>query len=667
VVLRQSRPLQADNEQKDSIGCSRSGRPGRLKSLMPRIEVLILLVGLLCTVLGKLMVVRSYKPESVAAETAAVAFPDLLFFAVVALLVRCLYIIKPSVLCARCALLIAALTAVWSALNTAWLINSGVQLQTGILVLYVRDFRNLYPLVMAHMLEDIGQFVLFALGSIAVFVFFLWRFFRPGRIVPSRNHHERWAIGLALAITVGLLVRPSVQPDADSSFAAEVLNFSSHSYALLSTVAGQSHNKYPVKHSPNICLSGRRQIAAPECPPKELPNVVIVLLESVSHSVTSLSGTAEQTTPFLARLAREGVEFRTTRVPMPYTTKAFWSTLTAVTPTSDVHNVEAVPIDEPYEGLPSILARVGYRSAFFEMSKGNFECAPGFFKNLAFDWAWFKENLQDPSAHIGYLGGDDCRMIEPAIEWVKENGRPFLLMMLTSIAHDPFEVPQWFEKPKEKEYDKYLQTIRYTDYFLEQLCAALHANGLDENTLLCIIGDHGTSFSTERAKGRWAPREEVIRVPWVMHWPGHLSPAKVVEWPCSQLDVTPTILNLIGFDIGSAGFDGRDALAEPHSQRRIYFSSLVPGSPAGFVENGRKVVFWPYINKAFEYDLTTDPQENDPQTIPADQIEQIREQINRWESQSQIAVDAKKHTKRFLYSHWQTLSAGRLAWAYYVP
>ena len=667
MVLRQSRLSQADKERKDSISCARSGRLAGLKSLMPRIEVLILLAGLLCTVLGKLMVVRSYKPESVTAETAAAAFPDLLFFAVVALLVRCLYIIKPSVLSARCALLIAAIMAVWSVLNTAWLINSGVQLQTGILVLYIRDFRNLYPLVMAHMLEDIGQFVLFASVSIAVFVFFLWRLFKPGSIVPSRSHHERWALGLAMAVTACLIARPFVQPDGDSSFAAEVLNFSSHSYALLSTVAGQSHNKYPIKHSPNIYLSGRRPIGTPKCSPKDLPNVVIVLLESASYSVTSLSTTAEQTTPFLARLASEGVEFRTTRVPIPYTTKAFWAALTAVTPTSDVHNVEAVPIDEPYEGLPSILAKVGYRSAFFEMSNGTFECAPAFFKNLAFDWAWFRENLQDHSANIGYLSGDDCRMIEPAVEWAAKNGRPFLLMMITSIAHDPFEVPQWFEKPKEREYDKYLQTIRYTDYFLEQLCAALHAKGLDENTILCIMGDHGTSFKTERSKGRWTPREEVIRVPWVMHWPGHLGPAKVVEWPCSQLDITPTILSLIGFDISSAGFDGSDALAEPNSQRRIYFSSLVPGSPTGFVENGRKVVFWPYINKAFEYDLTTDPQENDPRTIPPDQIEQIRQQINRWESQSQIAVDAKKHTKRFLYSHWQILSAGRLAWAYYVP
>jgi len=181
------------------------------------------------------------------------------------------------------------------------------------------------------------------------------------------------------------------------------------------------------------------------------------------------------------------------------------------------------------------------------------------------------------------------------------------------------------------------------------------------------MGDHGTSFLTERAKGRWAPREEVIRVPWVMHWPGHLGPAKVVEWPCSQLDVTPTILNLIGFDIGSADFDGRDALAEPNSQRRIYFSSLIPGSPTGFVEGSRKVVFWPYINKAFEYDLTTDPQETDPQAIPAEKIDQIREQINRWESKSQIAVDAKKRTNRLLYSHWHTFSADRLAWTYYVP
>ena len=53
--------------------------------------------------------------------------------------------------------------------------------------------------------------------------------------------------------------------------------------------------------------------------------------------------------------------------------------------------------------------------------------------------------------------------------------------------------------------------------------------------------------------------------------------------------------------------------------------------------------------------------------LPGEKIDQIREQINRWESKSQIAVDAKKHTNRLLYSHWHTFSADRLAWTYYVP
>ena len=89
---------------------------------------------------------------------------------------------------------------------------------------------------------------------------------------------------------------------------------------------------------------------------------------------------------------------------------------------------------KPYESLATILGRTGYRTAFFEMSKGNFECAPGFFSNMGFDWAWFRENLEDPSAYIGYLGGDDCRMIEPAFEWIKAGARPFFLLMITSVA-----------------------------------------------------------------------------------------------------------------------------------------------------------------------------------------------------------------------------------------
>ena len=47
------------------------------------------------------------------------------------------------------------------------------------------------------------------------------------------------------------------------------------------------------------------------------------------------------------------------------------------------------------ESLATILGRHGYRSGFFEMSRGPWEGAPGLFANLGFDLGWFRENLQD--------------------------------------------------------------------------------------------------------------------------------------------------------------------------------------------------------------------------------------------------------------------------------
>jgi len=258
-------------------------------------------------------------------------------------------------------------------------------------------------------------------------------------------------------------------------------------------------------------------------------------------------------------------------------------------------------------------------------------------------------------------------MLKPAFEWALKDSQPFFLMMITSISHDPYEVPAWFGEPKQKPYEKYLQTVRYTDYFLEQLCQALKDHGLEKNTILCVLGDHGTSSRVQAGKGRWIPYEEVIRVPWVIHWPGHIKAGEVINWPCSQLDVAPTILKLIGFDITNAGFDGKDAFTPSQPNRRLYFSSWYRNSPIGFVEGSRKVVYWPWPDKVFEYDLDADPKEENPGTVSSDEAERIKRDILDWQKESQIEIAPKRYTERFLFSHWKTFSAGRSAWAYYVP
>ena len=139
-----------------------------------------------------------------------------------------------------------------------------------------------------------------------------------------------------------------------------------------------------------------------------------------------------------------------------------------------------------------------------------------------------------------------------------------------------------------------------------------------------------------------------------------------IEWPCSQLDVTPTILSLIGFDVTEAGFVGVNAFVPPEISRRLYFYSWFPNSPVGFLEANKKLVYWPYLDDLFEYDLACDPHEQNPTIISGSRKELLKKDILTWQRESDIYIDPKAYTEELLFSHWQTFSSGSSAWSFYT-
>jgi len=660
------KPLKNETDR-NGLSCDGGYHKKSFKLFILRIETLVLLAGLIITIWGKLTILFPQKSLIVFPELVQVVFPDILFFAITILIVRLLYLLKPSIHTARCVLVVAILILGWSVLNVGWLINSGVQLQPSVLKALVGNFKQLWPYVRPYLANNLTQMTILLITFVITCCFFTWRFLKPRKIIISRLYHARLLLLEILIVAVLLLIQTRIQSLSNTSFSANVLGFSSHWHALTATIQAPRGTQLYNVQSKNIPRAGERQVVVPQSSPDKLPNIVLVLLESVSYSATPLYDSKLDTMPYLAQLAQEGVEFQLTYVPVSHTTKAFWATLTATTPEIRGDYVEAIPMARPYEGLPTILAKAGYRSVFFEMSRGSFECAPGFFSNLGFDWAWFRENLEDSSAHIGLVAGDDCKIIRPATEWALEGPEPFFLMMITTVSHEPYEVPGWFGEPKTSQHEKYLQSVRYTDYFLKRLCEELNKNGLNDNTLLCVLGDHGTSFRSHSNIARWSPYEEILRVPWIIHWPGHIESGKKINWPCSQLDVTPTILDLIGFDISQAGFEGKSAFIPSKSDRRLYFSSWYDEGPIGFVEGNRKIVYWPYLEKIFEYDLKLDPNEDNPITVPSDGSKRFKKDILSWKEASRVEIDTRYSTNQLLYSHWQTFSAGRSAWAYYMP
>ncbi len=632
---------------------------------LPRIETCLAFAALAFSILAKVFVLDRQHAIPPFTPIANVVLPDVLFFLGLLVVIRLLYVLRPSKLVARTAIILVFPAVAWSLLNAAWLRKVGVQLQPAILTTLLRNPRQIWPIAAAHFRDHLGYTVALALTAVLAVALPLWKLYRPAPILSVRSHHARQLLTVFCIIAILSLSAPVLTAE-NTDLTVQVLAYSSHFHALRSLLPTLCDNStaaadhlVPLLHDSKTPLFQK--------PPGETPNIVLILLESIPYSQTSLTRHDADPTPYLAELATRSVSFTTTRAVVSHTSKAMWTMLTSTTPTIEQGYVEAVIADHPPLSLPLILARHGYRSAFFKMAKGTFECAPGLCKNLGFDYAWFRENLEDPSANLGYFAGDDVELIDPAVKWALDDGGPFFLTILTSVCHDPYEVPSWYAKPADRPIDRYRQTVEYTDYFLRVLCERLQNEGLDENTILCIIGDHGTSFRQVAGTGRWCPYEETIRVPWIINWPGRITAGRRISSPCSHLDLTPTILSLMGFELAGAPFEGLDALSNNRPHRRFYFSAWYENSPLGYIETNRKFIYWPDIEAVFEYDLVADPNEQCPRRLTDARANAVINEILTWRDKSRISIDSRRFREALLYGHWETFSQGRRTWSYYVP
>ena len=104
---------------------------------------------------------------------------------------------------------------------------------------------------------------------------------------------------------------------------------------------------------------------------------------------------------------------------------------------------------------------------------------------------------------------------------------------------------------------RYLGEAAYVDDALGELFDALDRSGHSADTIVVVVGDHGEAFDPAHshyveALGQptlhhhgWSAYDELLRVPLVIVWPGHVVP-RVVETQTSVVDVAPTLAALVG-------------------------------------------------------------------------------------------------------------------------
>ncbi len=92
----------------------------------------------------------------------------------------------------------------------------------------------------------------------------------------------------------------------------------------------------------------------------------------------------------------------------------------------------------------------------------------------------------------------------------------------------------------------YYAAVSSIDAQMGRLMAALEELELVNDTLVIFTSDHGQQMGSQDLLYKNVPFEESMRIPFVLRWPGHLSPGAASRVGLSSVDIAPTLLGLLG-------------------------------------------------------------------------------------------------------------------------
>ena len=357
-------------------------------------------------------------------------------------------------------------------------------------------------------------------------------------------------------------------------------------------------------------------------------NIVIVILESTRALSVNPYQSEHQVTPFLEELARQSLWAERAYAVVPHTSKALVAILCGVEPHLEMPIQEAKPTGLPAECLAKLLRRHGYHTAFFQSATQRFEWRDQLVQNMGYEDFYPLERLESRGfERANYFGPEDAVMLQPSMTWLKDAKRPFLLTYLTLTPHHDYLAPRkryGFESfVQDDELNRYLNTLRYVDGFTRDVFEGLKAQGLDQDTIFVVVGDHGEGFGEHgRSQHDNVIYEEGLRVPLIVYDPS--SPREQIVRPnASQLDLIPTLLGMAGWQIQPAQWRGHDLRTLTH-QRKLRAHCWYNRRCMAQIEGDQKFIHHFQTQPDEVFDLAQDPKEQRPEA-PATSQPQLQE------------------------------------------
>jgi len=229
-----------------------------------------------------------------------------------------------------------------------------------------------------------------------------------------------------------------------------------------------------------------------------------------------------------------------------------------------------------YHATPEILKQHGYSTSVMHANNKSFWNRDVIYPELGYDKYFDEDSFTVKKSDAVNWGLTDIPFFHQSTDLLKEKVKqPFYNKLIMLTNHYPFTlnekdimIPEYTSNSGTL--NRYVQTVRYSDEAFKNLIQDLKDKGLYDNTVLVIYGDHyGISRNHDKAMGNFLglgrnindiESTQLQRVPLIIHVPGQKGQS--IHKVTGQVDIKPTILNLLGIDNEKDIFFGEDMFAD---------------------------------------------------------------------------------------------------------
>ena len=309
-------------------------------------------------------------------------------------------------------------------------------------------------------------------------------------------------------------------------------------------------------------------------------NVILVSMESLQSFVINNEMNGEVVTPFLNSLTND---------PDTYYFSDFYHQ-TGLGKTSDSEFIVENSLfglgrgavffthgENTYNSMAEKLGENGYYTSVMHPNNKSFWNRDRIYQSFNVEKFYDIDSYTVGEGEAVNWGMKDIPFFKQSAALMSEMRQPFYTRMITLTNHYPFYLDE--EDKYINEYtsnsgtlNRYFQTVRYMDESLKLFFEDLKQQGLYENSIIVLYGDHyGISENHNKAMSMYLNKEEITpydsallqSVPLFIHIPGSNDGGEITQ-AAGQVDLRPTILHLLGIETSKDMQLGADLFSEEH-------------------------------------------------------------------------------------------------------